>query len=383
MRRIEGGDREIVLVGTAHVSRESADLVRRVIAEERPDCVCVELDERRLEVLSGRDRLEEMDLRELIRRGQLGALLFQLLLSAWQRRLGHELGVMPGTEMLEAVRAAEAAGVPVVLCDRDVRTTLRRAAATLSLWRKSLLASGLFAALFERPTLDEGDLRELRREDVLSGLLRELGEEFPGLVRVLIEERDLYLAERIRRAPGRRMVAVLGAGHLEGVGRALREGREADLAALDALPPPSRLGRALAWGIPAVLVLALAALGLREGPQAAGEGALVWVLACGVPSAAGALLALAHPVTVVAAFLAAPVTTLHPLIGAGHVTALVQVLLRPPRVRELREVSADALAFTRWWRNRLLRILLVFVLTSLGSALGAWLGGARILARVL
>jgi pheromone shutdown-related protein TraB len=367
------------VVVTAHISLESAHLVRQVIEREEPDCVCIELDAQRFEALSRPERFEALDLRQVLRNKQLATLMLSLVMATYQRRLGFKLGIQPGTELMEAARTAEEHDIPIRLCDRDVRTTLRRAWAALSLPRRFMLLSSLLAGIFEKVELTEEDLRELRSEDVLSRLMRELGEAFPGLKSVLIDERDAYLAQRMREAPGRRVVAVVGAGHVEGIRRTLETGRSADVDDLDRIPPASGGWKWLGWGVPALIIGALVAIGVRQGLAAAGENALFWVLANGIPSSVGAVLALAHPATVAAAFLAAPITSLTPVIGAGYVTAFVQSYFRPPLVRELRRVSEDVASLAGWWRNRLLKIFLVFVLTTLGSLLGTAVGGAEIL----
>ena len=376
---LELAGRRLVLVGTAHVSQQSVDLVRTVIERERPDVVCVELDERRLEALLHKKRWETLDLREVIRKRQLATLLVNLVLSSYQKRLGDKLGVAPGSELLAAVELAQERGLRVELCDRDVCITLRRAWAALGLWKKSMLLSGLIASLGKTPELSEADLAELRRKDAMSELLRELGDAVPELATVLIHERDAYLAHKIGAAEGRTLVAVVGAGHMRGMSEALRAGRQVDLAQLERIPEGSRVGAMIGWGLTATILGGLLYIGLRDGVAAAGSGALSWALATGVPSALGGVLALGHPLTVVSAFLAAPITTLSPLIGAGHVTALVQAYLVPPRVYELQRVGDDIASPAAWWSNRLLRVLLVFLLTSLGAAAGAWVGGAKLL----
>jgi len=383
VRVVQLGEREIVVLGTAHVSRESVDLVRSAVSELRPDVVCVELDAKRFEALARPDRFEGLDLREVIRTRQLATLGLNLTLASYQRSLGVALGVKPGAELLEAARCAEAEGIPVALCDRDVRITLRRAWRALSLWKRMLLISTFTAALFERAELSEEDLRELRRTDVLSRLLSELGAAFPGLKQVLIDERDAYLAERIRETPGRRLLAVVGAGHVAGLVRTLERGERVDLAALSATPATSRLTHLLGWGIPAVVVLSLVAIGLRDGSAVAGENVAFFALATGLPSAAGTLLALGHPATVLSALLLAPLTALSPLIGIGHVTALVQSWVRPPFVRELSSALEDLGTAKGLWGNRLLRVLLVFTLSTLGGMIGTWVGGARLLSSLM
>jgi pheromone shutdown-related protein TraB len=383
VRVVRDGDREIFVVGTAHVSRESVDLVREAIDELRPDAVAIELDPKRFEALSRPDRFEALDLREVIRTRQLATLGLNLALASYQRSLGVALGVKPGAELLEAARCAEAAGIPVALCDRDVRITLRRAWRALSFWKRMMLMASFSAAIFEREELSEEDLRELRRTDVLSRLLSEMGQAFPGLKLVLIDERDAYLAERIRETEGRRIVAVVGAGHVEGIVRALEREERIDLAALSTIPGPSRWTHILGWGIPAVLVLSLFWIGVRDGGAVAGENVAFFALATGLPSAAGTLLALGHPATVLSALLLAPLTALSPLIGIGHVTALVQSWMRPPFVRELSSALEDIGTASGLWRNRLLRVLLVFSLSTLGGIIGTWVGGARLLSSVL
>lgn len=383
VRIVETDGRRVVLVGTAHISRESADLVREVIERERPDRVCVELDPARLEALSQPDRFDSLDLKEIIRRRQLATLLANLILVSYQRQLGGRLGVQPGVELLQAARTAEELGIPVSLCDRDLRLTLRRAWAALSFWKKCQLAAGLVESLFENRSLSEEELRELRRQDVVTKLMDEIGAAFPAIKKVLIDERDAYLAERIRTAPGERLVAVVGAGHVEGIRDALAARRSVDLARLEALPPPSSMGKWIGWGLPATVILAILAIGLRRGAEALGDSVLFWVLASGGPSMAGAALALAHPLTIAIAFAAAPFTTLSPLVGAGHVAALAQAWLRPPRVYELRSVAADIRSPAAWWRNRLLQVLLVFVLCSLGASAGALFGVFEILKTAL
>lgn len=375
---VRSGEREFLLVGTAHVSRESTTLVREVIERERPDVVCIELDTRRHAALSQKRRWKALDLRQVIRDQQLAALIANLLLASYQKRLGGALGVDPGSELLEAAAAAEGLGIPVELCDRDIRVTLRRAWTSLSFVQKLRLSSSFLAGAFEAPELDEEELRRLRRQDVLSELMEELGRALPGLKRVLIDERDAYLAERIRSAPGRRVVAVVGAGHVAGMQRALLDPTPVDLASLDVTEPVSALWKWVGWGIPALILGALAWIGWTRGAQVAGENLLYWVLANGIPSSLGAALALAHPLTVVAAFFVAPVTSLTPLVGAGYVLAFVQAWLLPPRVFEFESVSDDVASLRAWWSSRLLRILLVFVFTTLGSLLGTWVGGVQI-----
>jgi len=377
------GEREIFLVGTAHVSQESVDLVKQVIEQEKPDCVCVELDHKRYKALSGRKRWESLDLKEIIRNKQLSTLLVNLVLSSYQKKLGMQLGVMPGSELLEATREADRHGIPISLCDRDVRVTLRRAWHQTSFLKKGYLLATLLVSLFDKTDITEEKLEQLKKKDVLSELMSELGEAMPELKKVLIDERDIYLAEKIKMSSGRRLVAVVGAGHVEGIKKMIREDHSSDLPAISKFPPVSAGFKVLGWAIPLLIIGSLVAIGMQKGSSAAGANLLYWILANGIPSAIGAMLAWAHPLTIASAFAAAPITSLTPVIGAGYVTAFVQVLVRPPVVREFETVTEDMSTFSGWWKNKLLRVFLAFLLPGFGSMIGTWVGGVEILSNLV
>lgn len=378
VRIIERDGRTFVLVGTAHISQSSVDLVRRVIEQERPDTVCIELDERRHQALSEQKRFEAQDLRQIIRDKQLATLIVNLLLSSYQRRLGMKLGVMPGSELLEAAKTAEALDIPVSLCDRDIRITMRRAWGNLGVWRKLQAISGLLVSAFESPEITEEELERIRDQDVLSELMGELGESLPELKEVLIDERDAYLAQKIIDSPGQRLVAVVGAGHVAGMIEAIESGETHDLAPIELIPPVSKAWTIVGWAIPAFILGSIAWIGWSQGIGEAGDNALYWFIANAVPAGIGGVLALAHPLTALAAAIAAPFTSLTPVIGAGYVAAFVQAWVQPPRVAEFGSVGEDAMQTSGWIRNRLLKILTAFVLVSLGSMVGSVVGGVEI-----
>ena len=376
-------DKTVLLVGTAHISQQSADLVQTVIEQERPDAVCIELDEKRYAALSQRRKWEDLNLKEVVRKKQLATLLVNLVLSAYQKKLGGKLGIMPGAELLAAAQSAESLQIPVALCDRDVRVTLRRAWHATSLMKKGYLLATLFTSLFDTTELDEQKLADMRRQDVLSELINELGAALPHTKQVLIDERDIFMAEKIKQTSGQRLVAVVGAGHMEGIRRVIAEDNHSRMEAINAVPPVGLGWKIAGWLIPGLIVLALLAIGLRHGADELMANAFYWTLAHGLPASLGAILALAHPATIVSAFVAAPFTSLSPLVGAGQICALVQVMACPPVVREFEAAGQDISAFSGWWTNKLLRIFLVFLLTTFGSALGTWLGGYRILTNML
>jgi pheromone shutdown-related protein TraB len=376
-------DRTIILVGTAHISQESVNLVTEIITRENPDGVCIELDDNRYKVLTERKRWQALDLKEIIRNKQLSMLMINMLMASYQKKLGNQLGVLPGAELLAAAETARAHGIPIFLCDRDVRITLRRAWKSTSFLKKGYLFAALLGTIFDRTEVSEEKLSELRKKDVLADLMDEMGDSLPDVKKVLIDERDIYLSEKIRASPGKKIVAVVGAGHVEGILRHLPDDNSSQMADLQTLQPVSGSFKLLGWAIPLLIIGSLIAIGWQKGASVAGANLLYWILANGIPSAIGALLATAHPLTTIGAFAAAPLTSLTPVIGAGYVTAFIQVMTTPPVVREFETVGEDMVHLTRWWKNKLLRVFLVFILTGLGSAIGTWVGGYEIVKNLI
>ncbi len=383
IHRVDVAGRELWLVGTAHVSQRSVDLVREVIERERPDAVCIELDPGRYEALSQGKKFEEQDLREVLMKKQLATLMLNLVLASYQRRLGLQLGVTPGSELLEAAKVANENGIPIVLCDRDVRITLRRAWQSISWWQRVRLIAELGASLFETPEISEDELERIRDQDVVTEVMNELGRMMPDLKRVLIDERDAYLAHEILECEGRKIVAVVGAGHIEGMKTRLENEDRADMQEITTIPADGKLWKIFGWSIPLVIVGSIVAIALTQGAEAAGENALLWFLANAIPSGIGAIVALGHPTTIFVAALSAPFTSLTPLIGAGYVAAFAQLWAKPPRVSEFRTIGDDLAVPSRWWKSRLMQIFLVFVLTTLGSLIGTWTGGFGVLSNLV
>lgn len=389
VRRVRREDwpegREVVLVGTAHISPDSVRLVRETIEREKPDGVCVELDRGRFEALMDPARIERLDLKQAVRERKLLPLIAGIALGAWQARMGLRFGVEPGAELREAALAAREAGIPVRLVDREVRVTLLR------VWRRAgfrqklrLLAGGLEGGGGAEGALEtEEDLKRLVSADVVSRLVAELGEAFPTLKTVVMDERDAWIADAVRETEGGRLVVVVGAGHLDGVERRLLGDEPVDRAALAEIPPRGRLARGIGVAVPLVILSALGWTWATRGAAAASEGALFWVAVNSIPAALGAAAALAHPLTVLAALVSAPFTSLTPVLGAGYVTGFVQAWVRPPRVFELRALREEALAPRKWFTNRALRIALAFLLPTIGSAIGTFVGGSRLIGGAL
>ncbi|MFN2355074.1 MAG: TraB/GumN family protein [Desulfopila sp.] len=380
---VRRNNQTIFLIGTAHISQKSVDLVEATIAQEMPDAVCIELDDKRYNALTQKKRWETLDLKEVIRKKQLSTLLINMLMASYQKKLGNKLGVTPGAELIAAARTAQQHDIPVVLCDRDVRITLRRAWKSTSFFKKGYLFAALLGSFFDRTEVDEEKLSELKKKDVLEELMDEMGDTLPDVKRVLIDERDIYLAEKIRSCKAEKIVAVVGAGHVGGILKHLDIDNSNTMQEISSIPPVSQVFKTLGWTIPLIIIGSIVAIGVKKGASVAGANLLYWILANGIPSAGGALLAMAHPLTTIGAFAAAPVTSLTPVIGAGYVTAFIQVMTCPPVVKEFETVADDMSHLTMWWKNKLLRVFLVFILTGLGSALGTWIGGYEIVKNLI
>lgn len=375
---VEHGDKTVLLVGTAHISQQSVLLVKKVIEQEHPDCVCLELDDKRYQALTQKKHWESLDLKTIIKDKQLSTLLVGLLMASYQKRLGGKLGITPGAELLMAAQTAKDLHIPLSLCDRDVRITLRRAWKSTSFLKKGYLLASLLASLFDKTEISEEKLQELKQKDVLTELMEEMGDTLPDLKRVLIDERDVYLVEKIKSSPGKRIVAVVGAGHVAGMLRQFSTDNKHRIADVTLIPPVSKGYKIAGWTIPLMIIGSLGVIASQKGISVAGDNILFWIFANGIPASIGALLALAHPLTTLSAFAAAPITSLTPVIGAGYVTAFIQVIACPPVVKEFETAGEDIGSFTGWWKNRLLRVFLVFLLTGLGSAIGTWVGGYEI-----
>ncbi|MDH4121173.1 MAG: TraB/GumN family protein [Deltaproteobacteria bacterium] len=375
LKTIELKGKTIYLLGTAHVSRASEEEVSRVIAALKPDGVAVELCASRHESLTNPDKWRQTDLFQVVRRGQAGLLLAHLVLSAFQRRLGEQLHIRPGAEMIRAMEEAKKHKAHLELADRDVQITLRRTWRALG-WRdKWRLTLELVSSLVGTPQLSAEEVEAMKGADLLSQVMEEFAAHFPAAKRTLIDERDAYLAHKIAHTPGRRVVGVVGAGHMAGILPRLHHPASAEeMAELEKNPPPSHWGKLFTWGLPAMVLgmIAYGFLGIR--PEAGWEMVKTWVLVTGTLGALGAAAALAHPLTIVSAFLAAPITTLHPLLAAGWVAGLVEALVHKPRVADFETLPTDVTTFRGFWRNGIVRVLLVVTLTNIGASLGTFLG---------
>ena len=368
--RLNFEEKEITLIGTAHVSQESTDLVEEVIKEEKPDTVCVELCQSRFQSMTQKKKWQNTDLIKVIREKKAFLLLLNLMLAYFQKKIGQKLGVKPGAEILRAIETAQGVGAEVSLADRDIRTTLSRAWRLMGLWTKLKLFVQAILSVGEIDAIEEEDIEAMKKKDILETLLSEIGKSLPEIRRVLIDERDQYLTHKIRTAPGKKIVAVVGAGHVPGILN--NWGREVDMAMLEAMPPKGNLGGILKWGIP-LLIIGLIIVGFFTAGAASGTHMIKWwVLANAVLAGLGAALAFAHPLTILSAIVAAPLTSLNPMIAAGWVSGLVEALLGKPKVRDFEHLPEDISSLKGFWKNKITRILMVVVFTNIGSSLGTF-----------
>lgn len=374
------------LLGTAHVSRESVDAVRAAIAGGGFDAVAVELDTQRLQALSDPDALAKLDLVKVIREGKTALFAANLGLAAYQRRLAEQLGIEPGAELRAAADDAKARGLPVHLIDREVGVTFRRISAKLGFFGRIQLVAGLLAGLIADDEVGSEDIEKLKQGDMLEASFGEFAQESPALYETLIAERDRYMAAKLRELPAgaREVLAVVGAGHLQGLGRHLREENAAPagiVASLEALPQKS----SVPWF---TIVLALFVLGgfawgfWRGGVDVGTDLVLYWVLWTGVLGALGCAVAGGHPLSILGAFVSSPVTPLHPALASGTISALIEAWVRKPTYADFMALRDDVQTVKGWWRNRVARVLLNFFLTSLGTVIGVWTGGARMLGKL-
>ena len=370
LRRLKIGEKEIILVGTAHISRESITLVDKTIEEEKPDVVGVELDQERLyQLLSGK-KWGEMNIVEIVKTGKTYLFLLNVLLSNLQKQLGAQVGVQPGAEMMAALKKAQEKRLAVQLLDRDVKITLKRAFNEMSFMEKMKLGTSIIAGFFgygEKVTVQK--IEELKQEDLLNKLMKELGKQMPSMKRVLVDERDSYIAEMIRNSPGKKIVAVVGAGHIDGIVDCIKNQKKVNLAALTTMPKKKNYLKLIGYLIPLLFFAFMGYALWTKGLETTLQLLLVWIATTGAFSALGALIARAHPLSILTAFVAAPITTLHPALAAGWFSALAETRFNPPRVMDFESLS-NVSSISGFYKNKVTHILIVAALTNIGAMIG-------------
>lgn len=369
---------EITVLGTAHVSKASATTVKNLIKSGEYDSIAIELCENRYNSIVDPDALSRIDIFEAIKAGKIPMITANLALGAFQQRIADQVGIEPGADMRNAISSANEHNLPIVLIDREIGITLKRIYRSIPWYQRFKLFGALFASVLSSQKISEDEIEKLKQGDILETSFTEFAEQELDLFKPLIDERDQYMAARLLEETSqhkfKNTLAVVGAGHLKGINNYLKEHikPEPTIKNLNTIPEASRWPKLIPWLILAVIVIGFT-LGFNQDSERGWDLLQNWVLYNGVLCMIGAMLATAHPITIAVAFFAAPITSLNPMIGAGVVTAAVEAYLRHPYVRDFKELRRDASTVKGWWRNRVTRILLVFLFSSLGSAIGTML----------
>ena len=378
--------RTITLIGTAHISQDSINEVTEAIKTQKPDCVAIELDQKRCDSIKNPDSWRQLDIIKVLKRGEGFLLLANLVLASFQKRMGQNVGVRPGDEMVAAMKVAEELNIPTTMVDRPIQTTLRRAWAKNSLWGKCKLLSAMISSAFTSEKISSEEIEELKNNSEMDSMMKELSDYMPTVKEVLIDERDKYLASHIWESEGSNIIAVLGAGHLPGVQAYLEKiaaGQEStDTTEIANIPSKTLGAKIKGWIIPAIIVI-LIGMGFYFGGKNKGtELVLSWVLWNGALSAIGSIIAAAHPLTILVSFIGAPITSLCPFVGVGFLTGITQAFICKPKVKDIEDLSTDAGSLKGFYKNRVLKVLLVFILSSLGSSVGTFVSGADIISKL-
>ncbi|QDP41881.1 TraB/GumN family protein [Radiobacillus deserti] len=374
--RIDVDGKQIILIGTAHVSKHSAEQVKEVIEMEKPDSVCVELDEQRYQSIMDGNKWKDTDIFKVIKERKATLLLMNLAISSFQKRMAKQFGINAGQEMIQGIQSAEEIDANLVLADRNIQVTFSRIWHSVGTWGKAKLLMEIVFSIFSRETISEEELERLKSQDMLDAMLHEFTVNFPKLKTPLIDERDQFLAQKIKQAPGDKVVAVVGAAHVPGIKEEIH--KEQDLNTITKVPPRSKVPKMIGWSIP-ILILLIVVYTFLANPSAGLQQTISWILWNGSFSALGAIIALGHPLAILTAFIAAPITSLNPLIASGWFAGIVQAYYRRPNVSDFENLSEDVYSVKGFWGNKVTRILLIVTLSNLGSSIGTFIGGIDVI----
>ncbi len=373
--KINYKDKEIYLVKTAHVSKNSREDAKNALNEINPDTVCIELDEVRLKSIEDKDSWRNQDIVKVIKDKQVGFLLVNIILASFQRRMAKSMDTDNGGEMIEGLTYARTNNKELVLADRTVKLTFSRIWSKLGLIEKSKLLSTIISSIFDDEEISEEELQELKEADALETALNEVSKEFPTVKKILVDERDAYLSTKIKNAQGKKIVAIIGAAHAKGIERTINE--DYDITEFEKVEKHFSLGTFLKWFIPAFIIF-MVGYTLFVNRDTGLEQIKSWILWNGTLSAIGALIAGGHILTILTAFIAAPITSLNPLLSAGFFAGIVEATIRKPKVKDFEDLSEDTNTFKGFFKNEVTRILLVVLLAGLFSALATFISGTDI-----
>lgn len=375
IHRLQYDNKEIILIATAHVSKNSAEEVKYIIQEEKPDSICIELDEGRYKSIQDKDKWKNTDIVKIIKDKKVGYMFANILLSNYQRKIAEQFNISAGAEMLQGIKSSEETGTNLVLADRDIQTTFTRVWKGVSFWGKIKLMASILYSLLDDEKITEEELEEMKKEDMLNAALSELSDSFPGLKTYLVDERDQYLANKIKNAPGKKIVAVLGAAHVPGIKKEIF--LEQDMDKITSIPPKTMFSKLAAWITP-IIIGAFILMTFSVDKLTGIEQLKSWVIWNSSMAAIGTIIALGHPLAVLVSFLLAPISALHPLFAVGWFAGLVEAHYRKPKVDDFENLAKDLSTFRGMWKNKVTKVLLVVILANLGSITGTAISGIDI-----
>lgn len=368
-------DKEIYILGTAHVSKISKEEVLKTIDENAFDTICIELDQRRYNSLNDPKKWEETNIIDVIKKKQTGFLLANLILSSYQKRVAFKINSQSGIEMITAIKEAKEKNIHLELIDRDIQTTFSRIYQKHNLWQKAKLIVSLISAIFDDEEINDKDIEALKQEDILDMALKDIEKAFPIVSEVLIDERNKILAQNIKKAPGKKILAIVGAAHIPGILKYINE--DIDITEINNKVTKPKSSKIKGWIIPALIISMIAITCFKNFDQAKNQ-MLVWLIVNGGLSALGALIAFAHPLSVITAFIAAPITSLNPLLAAGWFAGIMEAYLRKPKVSDLQNIDEAANSLKGLYQNRFTHVLIVVILANIGSSIGTFIAGLDI-----
>lgn len=373
--RIDYHGKEIILIPTAHVSQESAKLVRETIEEEKPDSICIELDEQRYKNLKNPDAWKNTNIIDIIKQKKVTLLIANLILSSYQKNIANKLKTKPGQEMIEGMKASEEFGINLVLADRSIQTTFMRIWRKMGFFERIKLFFSLMS-IDDDEDVSEEDLQKLIERDNLELAIEDMGKDYPQIATTLLHERDKYLAYNIKNAPGDKVIAILGAAHTPGVEEEVF--KEQNIEELNKIPPKSLAGKVIPWLIP-ILIVVLIGLGFKQSMNTGMAQIKSWFLFNSVLAALLTALCLPHPLSVLTAFVAAPFTSINPMLACGWFAGLVEASLKKPTVEDVNNIPEDIFSIKAWIHNKFLKALLVVILANIGSSIGTIIAGSKII----
>ena len=377
VRRIFLDKREIVLVGTSHISKESAELVKEVIEKESPDTVCLEWDKTRYNKYMNPDEWSDTDIVQVIKQKKLIVLISSVIYSLIQKHLAKINDSVPGAEFFQAVNSAEKIGAKLALVDRDSQVTFKRFWRLIPLRKKALFPHA-FGKVLEGAEDSKEEMKKLLNSENFEPIFEQLQQTYPELWESFLIERDLYMATKILNEEGEKIVVVIGQAHLNGVEKNIKGNRKANIEELDGLPPKLWSTRVLESIIP-LIIIGLLIYSFVLGMDIGINQIIRWGIWNGGVAALFTVLALANPLTVITSLVLAPLATLLPMVSIGVFSAIVEATIRKPKVHDFQTMDEDLLSIKKIYKNRVLRIFLVFILASIGGTVGNIIGGLDII----